>query len=112
LILTGEGERAYGRPGDDTIDLGQAGFALTVEGEEGTDTVTFADSPNPVMVCTGGGGYGSGGRGSPGHGGASMYSVEGFIGSPFADWIDAGPGARPSPAAAGGTPSTAAPGAT
>jgi Ca2+-binding RTX toxin-like protein len=96
LILTGEGERAYGGPGNDTIDLGQAGFALTVEGDDGTDTASFADSPNPVMVCAGGrpGDYGSGGRGSPGHGGASIYSVERFVGSPYADWIDAGPGSQ------------------
>jgi Ca2+-binding RTX toxin-like protein len=96
LVVTGEGERAYGGPGNDTIDLGQAGFALTVEGDDGTDTASFADSPNPVMVCAGGrpGDYGSGGRGSPGHGGASIYSVERFVGSPYADWIDAGPGSQ------------------
>lgn len=96
LVLTGEGESAFGGAGDDTISIGQAGWSRTVDGGVGTDTVSFADSPNPVMVCTYGtpGRYGSGGRASPGNGGANMFGIEGFIGSPYADWIDAGPGSQ------------------
>jgi Ca2+-binding RTX toxin-like protein len=96
LVVTGEGESAFGGAGNDTISIGQAGWAHTVDGDGGTDTVSFADSPNPVMVCTYGtpGRYGSGGRASPEHGGANMFSIEGFIGSPYADWIDAGPGSQ------------------
>ena len=96
LILSGSGESAFGGAGNDTISVGQADWAHTVDGDAGTDTVSFADSPNPVMVCTYGtpGRYGSGGRASPEHGGANMFSIEGFIGSPYADWIDAGPGSQ------------------
>jgi Ca2+-binding RTX toxin-like protein len=96
LVLTGSGESAFGGPGDDTINIGQADWAHTVDGGDGNDTVSFADSPNPVMVCTYGtpGRFGSGGRASPEHGGANMFGIEGFIGSPYADWIDAGPGSQ------------------
>jgi Ca2+-binding RTX toxin-like protein len=78
-------------------------WTRTVEGDEGTDTVSFAASPNPVMVCSGGtlGRYGSGGMDTPEHGGANMFSVEAFVGSGYADWIDAGPGSQ-SIAGAGG----------
>ncbi|MGH3428331.1 MAG: hypothetical protein ACRDQZ_12320 [Mycobacteriales bacterium] len=92
LIAAGYGESLFGQGGNDTIDLGAAQWARTVVGGDGTDTVSFAGLPNPIMVCQGSSDQmGSGGMGPPGWGEANIFSVEGVLGSSYPDWLQGGP---------------------
>jgi Ca2+-binding RTX toxin-like protein len=94
LIATPNAIGLYGGDGNDTFILGNAG-TVRVLGGDGIDTASYANAPNPVMVCpSDGGGMSSGGMASPDLGGANMSGVENLVGSSFTDWLAGNAGAN------------------
>lgn len=89
LIAASSSARLFGGDGTDTFRLGQGGGY--VDGGPGMDTVSFANAPNPELVCPDGPHqYFSGGMAPPTKGGTNMRYIETIVGTRYADRLQGG----------------------